>query len=260
MATKGKRLELTEDGLKAMIAEAQQLAEEHGKIKGTMAERLRVARAKADESPYEIEAGDLLFVERDETVMLQLTLTELERLVEEVKVTREDRVGEILKASKVDDEPIRTAYEHKVTQIRTVFDMLHGAGILDEVTEKDLPAPRLTASRTSSSSKSSSGAVTGQWSFYRIRPDSVTGNLKDKQYQSSDQNSVSSLAFYQTRNCGGSKKDGSMTSAELRAYLKTQGVSDPDASAWEVKLPNGTLIGCEARTSTQVEETSDVEG
>ena len=63
------------------------------------------------------------------------------------------------------------------------------------------------------------------------------------------QNKLSSLAWYGTKDCGGSSSGGRMSATEIKAALAKAGITDPTTKPWKWTAPNGLVLS--ARKSSK---------
>lgn len=146
-----------------------------------------------------------------------------------------------MKGSEPKAKAAQAKYAEAVKDLESAMTFLlrdkAAAKVLATVTVPSFPKAGRSSSGSSGPNENTSGLA-----YFR----QVKGG--DKTYQSSHQNSASSLAYYYG-GCLVNEKNGNIGS--LVNYASAKGVDVKGATPWTLELPNGTILGCDKVTEAK---------
>lgn len=166
-------------------------------------------------------------------------------LKEKFKPTIDSFIDERVKSqgsSSADDvAALRETRKARIEGFRALKTILDTFGI----DTASVPEPKRAAGRPSGSGGAKSGKNKEGYQY-----------IMDGKDRPPSQNSFSSLAYYSTNGCAGTEeKPERWGSEQLKSFIAEQGVTFGTDESWEVKLPNGTVIG--ARKAPELVSGSD---
>lgn len=235
MTSKGKTVSISEAGLQSNLAEIKSIDEAIGKALGTAAEVRKNAleavtpTVKITPTPEVCEAlglyGDVTTESNMGSESIDILALAVENLRAGLKQATDEAVTAWIKANSTDTgEAVTTLVTKRETLVNQTTAMAQLLG-----TEVSIPkAPRTSGGSSSPKSAKVSGAA-----YWRQH----WGG--DKEYQSSAQNSVSSLAYYYSEKLTGAK----MGAGPFAEWAMTNHQTDvKQATPWSL-TSNGLTVG-----------------
>lgn len=200
--------------------------------------RKGIAQGLASENAEQVDGIVGQVLSQFETLDVPVLAGLLDRLEDSLKEKFNERINtyidERVKASgtgsDVDVAALREARKAKVESFRALKTILDTFGVETE----SVPEPKRAAGRPAGSGGGSKSGKNKEGYQYSM----------DGKDRPPSQNSFSSLAYYATEGCAGTEdKPERWGAQQLKDFLKANGVNFGQDETFEVKLPNGRVIG-----------------
>lgn len=243
--------------IEAEIVQLQALVDSIKERRGTAAKKLQDATLTALDMSVSFNDSDTdaftdKYIEAVDGIGDGKSAVKLSDLAEYVQALNEwaeqlahEAVTSILKANGQADNTaaLKEQYDAKRTMIEAMVTLC----VAQKIDVSGIVIPHLRAGRPPGTTTRKPGS---KWAhFYRI----VDGVRKD---QSDSQNTLSSFAFYHGAKMTGS--DERVSTADLTAFLKTQGVDSPMGKPWSIEV-DGVTYGMDVESEATADTASEEE-